>query len=158
MTDWIDRLQLAPHPEGGYFRRIHTDSLAVETADGERQRLSSIHYLLTRDQPVGCLHSNRSTILHYLQHGGPVDYCLLSPAGELREVRLGYAEGQALFLPVAPGVWKASRLADGADHALVAEVVVPGFDPADHVYMTAEMLAEFPQHATRLKTLLRKPD
>lgn len=153
---WIERLNLAPHPEGGWFRRLYTDPATVETAHGRRARITSIHYLLTRASPRGCLHRNRSTILHYLQHGGPVRYLVLDESGALRSTVLGSGDGQALFLEVPGGCWKASVLIEGATHALVSEVVVPGFDFADHEYMSAARLrAEFPQYLDALGDLVR---
>lgn len=140
MTDWIARLGLVPHPEGGWYRRIYTDPRAHDTAHGPRPWATSIHYLLTQDAPLGRLHRSRSTILHYLQHGGPVEYVLLPQPGVCRRVVLGQAGGQSLFLEVPGGCWKASRLVDGATHALVSEVVVPGFDFADHEFMSVDEL------------------
>jgi predicted cupin superfamily sugar epimerase len=155
-ADWIARLGLEPHPEGGYFRRIYTDARTLDLPGGVRAAASSIHYLLDRRSPVGRLHRNRSLILHYLQHGGPLDYHLLGTDGELRTVTLGFAPGQALFLEVPGGVWKASRLHADADHALLSEVVLPGFDYADHAFMSLSQLAgEYPQHLAALRDLVR---
>ncbi|MGH9579138.1 MAG: cupin domain-containing protein [Terriglobales bacterium] len=152
------RLGLEPHPEGGWFRRIHSEARCVTTSGGSRPLATSIHYLLDRARPRGFFHRNRSTILHYLQHGGPVDYFLLNDAGTLRRARLGLAPGEQLFLAVPGGVWKASRLPPESDFALVSEVVVPGFDYADHAFLTREMLgARFPWHLDDLSDLLR-PD
>ncbi len=152
----IERLRLQPHPEGGWYRRIYTDAALLTTPAGERPRATSIHYLLTRSSPRGCLHRNRSTILHFLQSGGPVKYLLLDSRGSLRSVVLGTADDQALFLEVPGGCWKASQLVDGAGHALVSEVVVPGFDFADHEYMSdARLRAEFPQYQQALLDLVR---
>lgn len=157
--DWIARLGLQAHPEGGYFRRIYTDPRSVETPGGTRAVASSIHYLLTRDSPIGRLHRNRSTILHYLQHGGPVDYRLLAPDGALSCQTLGTAPGQSLFLEVAGGVWKASVLGPGAELALVSEVVLPGFDYADHEFMSIEHLRrDHAPHLDALSHLVRRVD
>lgn len=153
--NWITRLGLQAHPEGGWFRRIYTDPRRVDAPQGARAAASSIHYLLQRPQTVGRLHRNRSTILHYLQHGGPVEYLLLDEHG-LRRTVLGYGRGQALFLEVPGGVWKASRLLGRAEHALIAEVVLPGFDPADHEFLDADELHRlYPQHAAALADLVR---
>ena len=151
----IARLGLERHPEGGWFRRIHTSDAVIETAHGPRALVTSIHYLLTLDEPRGRLHRNRSDILHYLQGGGPVEYLLLDDAGELRRVVLGSAPGQTLFLHVPGGVWKASQLIDGASHALVSEAVVPGFDFADHVFADRQLLDAHPEHRALLTTLVR---
>lgn len=151
----VERLGLEPHPEGGFFRRIHTDAQTIRTTRGERARCSSIHYLLTHAQPLGRLHRNASDILHYLQDGGPVEYLLLDEAGALRRVVLGHGPDEALFLHVPGGTWKASRLVDGATHALVLEVVVPGFDYSDHAFADSALLAMHPEHAATLAPFIR---
>ncbi|WP_293389141.1 cupin domain-containing protein [Nevskia sp.] len=151
----IARLGLERHPEGGWFRRIHTADAIVDTAHGPRARVTSIHYLLTTEEPRGRLHRNRSDILHYLQGGGPVEYLLLEDSGELRRVVLGSEPSQALFLHVPGGVWKASQLIDGASHALVSEAVVPGFDFADHSFADQRLLDEHPEHRALLSPLVR---
>ncbi|MDO9454031.1 MAG: cupin domain-containing protein [Stagnimonas sp.] len=134
------RLALEPHPEGGYFRRIYTAATTVQAAYGERHAVSSIHYLLTAEHPRGRFHKVRSTILHYLQSGGPVQYACVDEKGRLTETVLGTADDQPLFLEVPAGVWKSSRLLDSADHALVSEVVIPAFDWADHEYLDVALL------------------
>ena len=155
-ADWIARLGLAPHPEGGWFRRIHTDARLIDTPAGPRAAASSIHYLLDRQSPVGRFHRNRSDILHYLQSGGPVDYWLLEAGGSVRRVRLGFEADQQLFLHVPGGTWKASVLHESADHALVSEVVTPGFDYADHEFLTLTSLrADYPEQAEALAAFVR---
>ncbi|GAC1628504.1 MAG: cupin domain-containing protein [Nevskia sp.] len=152
----MQRLGLEAHPEGGWFRRIHTDARLIETPQGPRAAVTSIHYLLTRAQPLGRLHRNRSDILHFLQDGGPVEYTLLDEHGVLRRVVLGRDAGQSLFLHVPGGVWKASRLIAEASHALVSEVVTPGFDFADHEFGEAGLLDRHPQHREALRHLIRR--
>lgn len=156
-NELIARLGLERHPEGGWFRRIHTATQVVDTEHGPRARVTSIHYLLTTDEPIGRLHRNRSDIVHYLQGGGPVEYTLLDEHGVLRRETLGFEPGQSLFLFVPGGAWKASRLIGNASHALVSEAVVPGFDFADHAFGTSDLLTTYPQHADALRPLLR-PD
>ncbi|CAL9317343.1 hypothetical protein SUDANB25_05679 [Streptomyces sp. SudanB25_2051] len=153
VPDWRERLGLEAHPEGGYFRRIYTSPQVVATAHGPRPTATSIHYLLTRDQPVGRLHRNRADILHFLLDGGPVEYVTLPPDGRLERTALRTGDRQ--FLAVPGGVWKASRLVGGADHALVAEVVTPGFDYADHRFAGPEDFAHLPALRDALAPFLR---
>lgn len=154
MSDWTARLSLEPHPEGGYFRRIYTSPLQHESPRGERPLCTSIYYLLTREQPRGRLHRNRSDILHYFLDGGPLEYLLLGPDGSLRRERL---DADSRFLLVPGGCWKASHLVEGASHGLIAEVVTPGFDYADHQFgAEAELLREHPQHLQALRPFLRR--
>lgn len=153
-TDWIARLRLEAHPEGGYFRRIYTASLPHATPGGERPLATSIYYLLNREQPRGRLHRNRSDILHFLLDGGPLEYLLLGADGELRRERLGPQD--ARFLLVPGGCWKASQLVGTASHALIAEVVTPGFDYTDHQFAREEDLRrEHPQHLAALRPFLK---
>ncbi|MDT9685914.1 cupin domain-containing protein [Streptomyces sp. TRM76323] len=142
MPDWRRRLGLEAHPEGGFFRRIYTSPHTTRTAGGPRPTATSIHYLLTRDEPRGRLHRNRSDILHFLLDGGPVEYVTLTPDGVLERVTL--RAGDRHFLAVPGRVWKGSRLVGGAAHALVAEVVTPGFDHADHRFAVREDFAHLP--------------
>ncbi|MBL6752602.1 MAG: cupin domain-containing protein [Nevskia sp.] len=151
--DRAARLGLEPHPEGGYFRRIYTAPRTVGTSGGERPLATSIYYLLDRRQPLGRLHRNRSDILHFLVDGGPLEYLLLDAGGVLRRQRLGPGEGEARFLLVPGGCWKASQLLEPAAHALVAEVVTPGFDYADHEFAREEDLRR--EHPAQLAALAR---
>jgi uncharacterized protein len=153
--DLAAELGLEPHPEGGYFKRIYTSPRPFPTEQGERALATSIYYLLDRRQPIGRLHRNRSDILHYLLEGGPVEYVLLGADGALRRERLDCESGGDRFLAVPGGCWKASHLLDGASHALVAEVVTPGFDYADHQFAREEDLRrEHPQHFEALRAFL----
>lgn len=47
VPDLIDRYQLAPHPEGGWYRELHRSALPVTRPDGqERSALTLILFLL----------------------------------------------------------------------------------------------------------------
>lgn len=155
--DWVSKLALEVHPEGGYFKRIYTSAATHNTAAGERPLATSIYYLLDQAEPGGFLHRNRSDILHFFLDGGPVEYLLLDADGELRRVRLGSDAADSRFLMVPGGCWKASQLIEGATHALVAEVVAPGFDYADHQFCSESVLRqEHPQHLEILRPFLSR--
>ncbi|MFE0675869.1 cupin domain-containing protein [Streptomyces sp. NPDC058867] len=148
--DWIDRLGLEPHVEGGYFRRTYVSDRhpPVRTPRGERPLLTSIHYLLTAASPVGHWHLNASDILHFHHHGAPLTYHLIHPDGRAETAVLGQdpERGEVLMLAVPGGVWKATVL-DSGDHALISEAVAPGFDYADMTLGRPDALtARFPQH------------
>ncbi|MEV3858960.1 cupin domain-containing protein [Streptomyces sp. NPDC050095] len=153
MRDWQTELDLEPHGEGGWFRRIYTGPQEMTTAHGPRPSATSIYYLLDEKQPCGLLHRNRSDILHFLIDGGPLEYVTVDPAGTLTRTVLG-ADAER-FLLVPGGWWKASRLLGGARRGLVAEVVTPGFDYADHEFATAAVLDELPHLAEELREFVR---
>lgn len=105
---WIGALELEPHVEGGYFRRtFQADQRPpVRTREGERLLLTSIHYLLTEESPVGYWHLNQSDILHFHHSGAPLAYHLIHPDGRAESVVLGPDpyRGQVLTLAV-PAVY-----------------------------------------------------
>lgn len=144
----IERLSLAPHIEGGYFRRTYCAELQLDMPGyaTPRQLLSSIFYMLTDDSPIGHLHRNKSDIVHYFHGGSPLTYIVLHPDGMLEKATLGFDldQGQQLQLTVRGGCWKASELKAG-EFGLISEAVAPGFDYEDmELAQTDAMKSQFP--------------
>ncbi|MGC6369817.1 cupin domain-containing protein [Pseudomonas sp. K2I15] len=151
--DLIAALGLEEHEEGGYYRRTFQSGRQVpaETEHGgQRHLMSSIYYLLTQDSPIGYFHLNHSDIVHYYHLGDALEYNLIFPDGTLQTVVMGsdVSNGQLLQLHVPGGIWKASRLMNGASgYGLISEAVSPGFDYADMEMSNRQKLtAQFPEH------------
>lgn len=128
----IERLALAPHPEGGWFREVFRSAERVLPADGrgERAALTVIHFLL----PAGAhsrWHAVRSDEQWTFLEGAPLELFVLVPdARVVARIVLGpLASGCTPTHVVPAGAWQAAR-ATGA-HALVTCTVGPGFDFAD---------------------------
>ncbi|PRB18489.1 cupin domain-containing protein [Microbacterium sp. MYb62] len=125
-----ERLDLAPHPEGGWFRRTWTSPLLVETPNGQRPAATCIHYLLLPSEKSEW-HVVTSDEL-WLWHGpGRLELSLGGDGaepGEATIVVLGPDEAAQMLVPA--GVWQAARPLD-ADEVLVSCFVSPGFDFAD---------------------------
>ena len=126
-------LDLAPHPEGGWYRRTWTSAVVVETPAGPRPSATAVLYLLddvsrwhrVRSAELWCWHRGSAV---GLRHGGSGE--VPTPAAE---VRLDAASPQ---LAVPAGRWQTARLL-GPDPALVTCVVSPGFDFADFELLPA---------------------
>jgi hypothetical protein len=130
-------LDLAPHPEGGWYRetwatptRFHPDGYPAERASA-----TAIHFLLEPDEESRW-HRVRSDELWLWHRGGPLAL-LLGGVGEHPEpqphvITLGAAveRGEVLQALVPGGTWQAARPAAGSG-VLVSCVVSPGFDFAD---------------------------
>jgi predicted cupin superfamily sugar epimerase len=121
----IERLNLAPHPEGGWYR----ETWRAEAATGERAAGTAILFLLEAGQGSHW-HRVDASELWIFQAGAPLTLkTAAGDAGPVTEVRLGadVLVGDALQDVVAPGRWQAAQAsADG--WSLVACVVVPGFE------------------------------
>lgn len=134
------RLDLAPHPEGGWYRETWRSDVTVPAASlpaaygGDRTAGSAITFLLAAGES-SAWHRVRSTELWLWQGGDAVTLRLggsgprPEPAGTV-VVGPDAEAGQVLQAVVGAGVWQAAAPATEAD-ALVACVVVPGFDFAD---------------------------
>ena len=138
----IERYQLQPHPEGGWYRELHRSPLAVQRADGKgRSALTLILFLL----PGGAVSrwhrvAGADESWHFIG-GDPLELLQLPPEGGTPECcRLGFALEDPSLLPVAvvpAGCWQAARSL-GA-WSLVSCCVGPGFSFADF-----SLLAECP--------------
>jgi predicted cupin superfamily sugar epimerase len=180
----ISTLGLLEHIEGGYFVETDRDervvpnpfenlpSLANATSRDEsttRNASTTIYYLLGQASPVGYFHRNRGRTVHTL-HRGRGRYVILhfdrkvdgKVPVETFVVGPNIEAGEKLQWIVEGGKFKSSfLLPDDDDQSsgglLISETVVPGFDYADHDFMTAEGMAELAsQQIDELKWLLKR--
>lgn len=137
----IRAFALAPHVEGGYFRRTYAHATSTPVS------VSAIHYLLTPHSPVGHFHRTGSVIVHSL-HRGRGRCVLLHEDGRTESFVLGHAvaKGERCMWVVEGGVWRATMLEEEEEEEggglLITEVVVPGFDFRDHEFLGVSRLVE----------------
>lgn len=133
-------LDLAPHPEGGWFRRTWTTGHELHPAGypGARASATAIHFVLAPGEESRW-HRVRSDEL-WCWHRGPALAVHLGGDGErpddaaAREIVLGdrVEDGQRPHVLVPGGVWQRAVPAPGATaEALVTCVVSPGFEDED---------------------------
>lgn len=121
----IAELQLSPHPEGGWFRRIHESVTTVEQAGRTRPALTAIHFLLTEGQ-YSHWHCVDADECWHWQCGDALELLVFDPVTRrLETARLQSAQqGRAMHV-VPAGHWQMAR-APGAS-ALMVCTVSPGF-------------------------------
>jgi len=156
----VARLNLAPHPERGYFVETYRASTAVTAAthDGPRAAATAIYFLIVADAPATFLHRLLSDETFHLYEGGPLDLLLLAPDGGAAVKRLGLnlAAGERPQLTVPAGTWFGTELASGASHCLVGCTVAPGFEFADFELAEGpELAARYPAVADRIARMSR---
>ena len=126
-------LDLAPHPEGGWFRQTWASPERVSLPDGRvRPTATLIHFLLPAGES-SAWHRVASDEL-WLAHLGRVVLELgdsEAVPGEVSRAVLGVDldAGEQTQVLVPAGVWQRTLPGDAA--ALVSCVVSPGFDFAD---------------------------
>ncbi|HEX5727032.1 MAG TPA: cupin domain-containing protein [Longimicrobiaceae bacterium] len=150
-AELVRRLELRPHPEGGWYREVFRSPHTVRPDDGRppRSALTVIHFLL-----AGGGHSRWHRVASdeawSWVEGDPLELMRILPDGVLARVRLGApGEGAEPVAVVPAGEWQAARTL-GA-YTLVACAVGPGFDFADFA-----MLADAPAEAEAVRR--RHPD
>lgn len=134
---WVETLQLAPHPEGGFFRETYRsqDEIAPDGAlarfGGTRACSTAIYYLLGRGD-YSAFHRIKSDEMWHFYSGGPLEIHLLDEAGHrMFTLGRGVEEGQLLQAVVPAGVWFAARPRADSEYSLVGCTVSPGFDFRD---------------------------
>ncbi len=137
LPDWAAPLDLAPHPEGGWYRETWRSELTVNQTSlpagysGPRSAGTAILFLLMPGQQ-SAWHTVRSAELWFHHRGSP----LLLEIGEQQDDATTHllgpdiAAGQQPQVLVPPGQWQRARPRDD-EPTLVSCVVVPGFDFAD---------------------------
>lgn len=145
--DLIRTLQLAPHPEGGFYRETWRSPRHVVTERGQRSALTTIYFLLAANS-FSAWHRVHSDEVWHFYEGEPLELLLAPPDfSSLRRQVLGAAR-----LPVEPVLtvpadwWQAARPL--GTHALCGCTVAPGFEFADFAFLRG-----YPASIEGLRTL-----
>jgi predicted cupin superfamily sugar epimerase len=135
----IEKLNLQPLAvEGGYF-----DKIITLTDDSNNEIGSSIYFLVTPDS-FSSLHKVLKDEIWYFLEGDPLVQIQLNENDEFVEYELGkVSEGKKAVSLVSKNVWQATKLKEGGSWALVATVVVPGFEETDFISYDHRILNKF---------------
>ncbi|HVM84563.1 MAG TPA: cupin domain-containing protein [Candidatus Binatia bacterium] len=157
----VEKLNLTPHPEGGWFRETYRAAEQIAAAalprrfDGPRAISTAIYYLLEAGQ-CSKLHRIRSDEVWHFYAGGALIVVEIAADGTLRETRLGpdLEAGDVAQHVVPAGAWFGAHPAEGTGFALVGCTVAPGFDFADfELAERGRLLAAYPGLRERILRL-----
>jgi predicted cupin superfamily sugar epimerase len=152
----MERLSLAPHPEGGFFRETFRAPLVIEAPQGLRAVSTAIYFLL----PAGtfsAFHRVRSDEIWHHYDGDPLDLHTLDEGDAHGVTILGrdLARGEQPQHVVPAGVWQAAA-PSGHRFTLCGCTVAPGFDFADfEMPARADLLRRFPMRRALVERLTR---
>ena len=132
------RLNLAPHPEGGYYAETYRAAGVIPASalppqfGGDRNYSTSILYLLTEGDKSR-LHRIRQDEVWHFHLGGPLRLVMIFQDGGCRETILGpdVMGGQLPQYVVPAGCWFGAAPRPGSGYCLMGCTVAPGFDFAD---------------------------
>jgi predicted cupin superfamily sugar epimerase len=132
--DYIQHLQLIPHPEGGYYKETYRSPLeiTVEGFSDQRSISTSIYFLLEQGQE-SALHRIKSDEIWFYQDGDCLEIIEIDEHNAEVITLLGknIIRGEVLQHVVKAGRWFGARLKPESSFCLFACQVSPGFDFRD---------------------------
>jgi len=155
-ADIIERLDLLPHPEGGWYREVYRSDEQIQH-DALPDRYLSSHcfstsiYFLLEKNDFSAFHRISSDETWHFYLGSPIFIYCLFPDGAATETILGnnLIMGQQLQFTIQRNCWFAAKITGESDFSLVGCTVSPGFEFSDfELGIRANLLAAFPKHNT----------
>lgn len=128
----IKEYNLAPHPEGGYFKEIYRSANSVNSsiAGEQRNALTHVYFLLGEGQ-ISRFHRVLHDEIWNFYEGAPIQIIQFNAQG-LTEKNLG--PGCNGYVDIVPGsTWQAATTT--GTYSLVGCSVAPGFDFKDFSFL-----------------------
>jgi Uncharacterized conserved protein len=159
----IQRYNLQPHPEGGWYCQTYksieqiTTKALPERFAGDRAFSTAIYFLLEQGN-FSAFHRIKSDECWHFYAGDELHIYMIHQNGELEIISLGNdpEKGQTFQYIVPANCWFASRPAPGSEYCFVGCTVSPGFEFEDLELANATALSNaHPQHKEIIKELCR---
>ena len=160
---YIKKLQLKPHPEGGYYKELYRagelilpDHLPVRYKSS-RNFSTSIYFLLEGNQ-VSTFHRLKSDELWHFYDGSTLIIYIIEEGGELKKIKLGrnMNNGENFQIQIKNNNWFGAELLDKSSFALIGCTVSPGFEFEDfEMGDKIELTKRYPEHKDIIFKLTR---
>lgn len=157
---WIDKLELAEHPEGGYFKETYRSDEPIEVLpdryEGERTFGTSIYFLLTTES-VSNFHRLKSDEIWHFHQGGAAKIHFISEEGNysFKMIGVDFENGETLQVIIPRNTWFAAEVTKD-DFILVGCTVAPGFEFQDfELADRADLSTKFPAHTALIRGFTR---
>lgn len=135
----IEKFQLKPHPEGGYYRQLYGNN---ETG---KKDISTIYYMLTDNDKSAFHRLHGVTEIWYYHAGEPLDIYVIDIDGNLTVHNLS-PEGE-MQVVILPEQWFAAEIPSKEGFCLVGCAVAPAFSFENFELGHKDTLVEqFPQY------------
>lgn len=150
--NYIQKLQLKPHPEGGYYKEIYRAGEIIlsehlpKRYKSSRNFSTSIYFLLEGNQ-ISHFHRLKSDEQWHFYDGSSIIIYDISENGKLNKTLLGrdIKNGESLQAVIKRNAWFAAELSDKSSFTLIGCTVSPGFDFNDfELGKRDELIKEFP--------------
>jgi uncharacterized protein len=159
----IDKFNLLPHPEGGFFKENYRSAEIVLKStlprrfNGDRSYSTAIYFLLEKGN-FSAFHKISSDECWHFYAGSTLLIYIIHLNGKLEIIKLGnnLNDGERFQAIVPAECWFASEPATGSDFCFVGCTVAPGFDFGDFKLAQKDELSKhYPQHKLLINRLTR---
>ena len=151
--EWIEKLDMVPHPEGGFYTRpfiskekyVRHDIPGVSSSE---RKLWTSEYMLFEPDMIMTFHTLRSESVWYFHCGDPIKFYLISPEGDVHIKQLGIDLSQDNSPQIQiPKNYAIAIEASKGCYTLIGTMISPGFDMDDlKVYKREDLLSRHPFH------------
>jgi hypothetical protein len=150
----VNKLNLEPHPEGGYFKEVYRSSDIItqkalpEGFLGDRTIATAIYFLIEKNN-FSALHKIKSDETWHFYYGDALEVIEIDENGVLKYTAIGnnLLAGETFQYTVKANTWFGSRVKIGGKFSLVGCTVAPGFDFNDfELGKKEDLLKLYPQH------------
>jgi len=142
---WIEKLDLVPHPEGGYYRETY-----------RKNPFSSAIYFLLKSGQFSRMHRLKSDEVLHFYEGSCLIVSVIHPESTLETILLGSSpeKGEAFQAVIPAGCWFGGRVNEPDSFALIGCTVAPGFSFEDFELADRQALVrQYPQHRALIEKL-----
>lgn len=159
---WIKKLNLEKHPEGGWFKEVYrsedtfVESNRLNGFPDTRNFSTSIYYQLVEDDFSAFHRIKSDEIWHYYDGNSAIEIISIEH-GKLRKQYCSNhpQENHAFQIIVPKNTWFAAYLSNPKGFALVGCTVSPGFHFNDFELAGNELLEEYPELESQIRSLIR---
>jgi uncharacterized protein len=163
IEELVKRLELLPHPEGGFYREIYRSEEKIpgiglpDRFFGDRNFATGIYFLIEKNN-FSALHRIKSDEIWHFYEGDALEVIEIDLKGNLISTVVGrdLNKGEVFQYTVKAGHWFGSRVKAGGNFSLVGCTVAPGFDFQDfEMAGRLKLISEYPQHRDMVEQLTR---
>ena len=150
---FIDHLQLLPHPEGGFYKETYRSASVIPKGTiqpfTEERNVSTAIYFLLPSGHISALHKILSDELWFFHCGTSLLIHSFDKENGVKTHRLGFdiEKGDMPCRMISAHSWFGAEVEAENSYSLVSCTVAPGFDFNDFELGKREILIkEFPDH------------
>lgn len=153
IQEWIDRLHLEAHPEGGWFSEVYAAPAEYGSSKDGRVMGGTIYFLLGKED-ISHFHVIDCDEIWYFHEGCGVELWLLNPENKTAECRrLGCGKGEEPMVVIPKGAVFGARNSDPSGYTLMSCATMPNFHyEGFRLTGQEELLRQFPKE----EKLIRK--